>query len=66
MGSKPTSWWQPGQKIRDFHYLDIPEALSEESLSLELVLYDTFTQEVVPWKDDEEKVQLAELIVTRR
>ncbi len=66
MGSKPTSWWQPGQKFRDIHYIDIPEALSDESLSLELVLYDTFTQEVIPWRDGEEKVQLAELIATPR
>lgn len=61
MGSQPTSWWQPGQKVRDIHYLDIPETLPAEPLSLELLLYDTFTQENIPWENGDEKVQLAEV-----
>jgi len=48
-GSKPTSWWQPGWKIRDVYYLMIPADVSPTSGFLDIVLYDTYTLEIVPF-----------------
>jgi uncharacterized membrane protein len=47
-GVRPTSWWQTGQKVRDVHYLHIPEGAPPQSLSLDVVVYDSFSQEIVP------------------
>jgi hypothetical protein len=46
-GVRPTSWWQVGQLVRDIHYLQLPPEMSPQSLSLDVVIYDTFTQEIV-------------------
>lgn len=59
LGSKPTSWWQSGWLIRDVHTLTLPPDLSPGSYSLELVIYDSFTQTVIPFADGADKLTLA-------
>ena len=48
-GSKPTSWWQAGWKIRDVYYLTIPADVPPTAGFLDIVLYDTYTLEIVPF-----------------
>jgi uncharacterized membrane protein len=48
-GTRPTSWWERGDTIRDVYYLSIPPEIPPGEYSLDLVLYDTFTQETVPF-----------------
>ena len=48
-GSKPTSWWQAGWKIRDVYYLTIPADAPPSAGFLDIVLYDTYTLEIVPF-----------------
>lgn len=59
LGSKPTSWWQPGWQLRDIHTLMLPPDMLPGSYSLELVVYDTFTQAVIPFADSGDKLLLA-------
>ncbi|TFG69854.1 MAG: DUF2079 domain-containing protein [Anaerolineales bacterium] len=48
-GSKPTSWWERGWTFRDIYDLRMPDGLSARAGSLEIVLYDTYTLETVPF-----------------
>ncbi len=48
-GSKPTSWWQTGWKIRDVYHLTVPEDVLPASGFIDIVLYDTYTLEIVPF-----------------
>jgi uncharacterized membrane protein len=48
-GSKPTSWWDKGWAFRDIYYLVLPSDAAPGSASLEIVLYDTYTIETVPF-----------------
>jgi len=59
LASKPTSWWQPGQQVRDVHYLILAPETPAGSLSLDIVLYDTFSQEIIPWKEGQEALHLS-------
>ena len=59
LGSKPTSWWQPGQRVRDVHYLTLAPETPAGSLSLDILLYDTFSQEIVPWEEGQEELHLS-------
>lgn len=52
-GARPTSWWEPGWHFRDTYYLTIAEAALPGTGSLGVLLYDSFTQERVPFADDE-------------
>jgi hypothetical protein len=49
-GSKPTSWWQTGWRFRDVYYLTLPVDTGAGVASLDLVLYDTYTLDVVPFE----------------
>ena len=60
-GSRPTSFWQAGQQVRDIHLLEIPADLAPGALNLQLLLYDTFTQERVPFNDGQENFQLGQI-----
>lgn len=63
-GSRPTSWWQPGWKIRDVYYLNIDPSAAFGPGSLDLVLYDSFTQDRVLFDGSDEVVQLLEIIIS--
>ncbi len=58
-GSRPTSWWKPKQRIRDVHYLTLAPDTPPGTLDLELVLYDSFSQDIIPWPDGEGALRLA-------
>lgn len=57
-GRLPTSWWEAGQKVRDVYYLEIPPGTPPGPKRLELVLYDSFTQEPVLFAGEESPVSL--------
>lgn len=62
-GRKPTSWWQKGQLIRDIHTLDIAADISPGTYDLELLLYDTFTQERVAFSAENEIISLGQIVI---
>ena len=59
--SRPTSWWEPGWRLRDVYYLTIAPGASLGPASLDLVLYDSFTQERVPFDGGDDVLQLLPL-----
>ncbi len=59
--SRPTSWWQPGWRLRDVYYLTVGPGAAPGPASLDLVLYDSFSQERVPFDDGDEALQLLPL-----
>ena len=60
-GTKPTSWWEKGWEIRDVYYLGVSPQAQPGSASLDLLVYDSFTQQVVCADDGREIVRLCEL-----
>jgi hypothetical protein len=62
-GSRPTSWWETGQKIRDVYYLAIPPGVTPGPYSLDLVLYDTYTQEIVPFAGEGDVLELRPVVI---
>jgi len=60
-GSRPTSWWEPGWRFRDVYYLTIAQEVTPGPASLDLVLYDSFTQERIAFDGDEERIRLMAL-----
>jgi hypothetical protein len=63
-GARPTSWWQPGWEMRDVYYLTISPDAKPGPASLDVLLYDTFTQERVPFADGSEVLRLVEMTVS--
>jgi hypothetical protein len=50
-GKKPTSWWREGWRIRDVYYLTVsPQARSGRG-GLDVLVYDTYSSEAIPWDD---------------
>lgn len=62
-GSRPTSWWQAGEALRDVYYLTVPPDAPLGQLNLDLVLYDTYTLEVVPFEGAGDSLTLAPVSV---
>jgi hypothetical protein len=60
-GARPTSWWLPGWKFRDVYYLTIAPTVTSGPATLDILLYDTYTQERVPFEGEEEVFQLMKL-----
>jgi uncharacterized membrane protein len=65
-GSRPTSWWQPGWKIRDVYYLTVAPDASLGPGSLDLVLYDSFSKERVLFEEDNEVLQLLNVFISEQ
>ncbi len=61
-GSRPTSWWEPGWAFRDVYYLTLPPEFTSGPASLDLLLYDSVTQDRVPF-GDEKIIRLWDLIL---
>lgn len=61
-GARPTSWWQPGWRIRDVYYLTVPAQAAPGAASLDVLLYDSYSQERVPF-DQGEVLHLAEAVI---
>jgi uncharacterized membrane protein len=50
-GDKPTSWWRAGWKIRDVYYLTVSPQAQRGPGRLEVLLYDSYSQDIVPFGD---------------
>ncbi|MFT7587465.1 MAG: hypothetical protein ACI9EW_003907, partial [Cellvibrionaceae bacterium] len=55
---RPTSWWEKGSKVRDVYYLTIPEGTAPQISSIDIVLYDSHTQEIVRFDGEDEIMTL--------
>jgi uncharacterized membrane protein len=62
-GARPTSWWQTGWKIRDVYYLTIAPDAAPGAATLDLLLYDSYTGEHVPFDNGETILQLIEVVI---
>jgi uncharacterized membrane protein len=62
-GARPTSWWQPGWEIRDVYYLTIAPDATPGTATLDVLLYDSYTGEHVPFDTGETIMQLIELVI---
>ena len=47
--TRPTSWWEEGWQFREVRYLQIPPNVQPGSLSVDILLYDSFTGEQLPF-----------------
>ena len=52
-GARPTSWWEPGWYFRDVYVLTVPEGTTAGPATVAVTLYDSFTQEPVPFSSGE-------------
>ncbi len=48
-GYRPTSLWRSDTTVRDVYYLTLPEGTAPQSATLDVVLYDTFSLENIPF-----------------
>ncbi len=55
-GVRPTRFWGQGEEVRDIYYLDIPADRAGQTVTLDVVVYDTFTQDVYPAEGKESPV----------
>jgi uncharacterized membrane protein len=62
-GKKPTSWWQEGWKIRDVYYLTISPQAQVGQGSLDVMVYDTFSSETVPFEGETEILRLCQVTI---
>lgn len=51
-GARPTSWWQSGWQLRDIYYLTLDPGAAPGPATLDVLLYDSFTQEPIPFNQD--------------
>lgn len=64
-GSRPTSWWEEGWYFRDVYYLAIPPEAAAGTYSLDLVLYDSYSQERVLFDTGADVLSLARLKIEK-
>lgn len=57
-GTRPTSWWEAGWQVRDVHYLTLPEGTAPGPASLRLLVYDSYSQEVLPFDDGQSMIEI--------
>ena len=62
-GSRPTSWWQPGWRLRDVYYLEVDANAAAGPASLDLVLYDSYSNERIPFDGFGEQLQLIPTLI---
>jgi len=64
-GSRPTSWWQPDWQIRDVYYLTIPPETAVSEANLDILLYDSYSQEPIPFANTKDGIiHLSPVIIT--
>jgi uncharacterized membrane protein len=61
-GKKPTSWWKKGWRIRDVYYLTVSPQAQTGAGSLDVLLYDSTTQETVRFEETE-VLNLSEILI---
>ncbi len=57
-GSRPTSWWEPGWRFRDVYYLNVAPVVAPGPASLDVVLYDSFTQERIEFDGGDDIIHI--------
>ena len=62
-GKMPTSEWQAGLEIRDVHYLTVSPHAEPGATSLDVVVYDSFTGEVMPFEDRSEILHPCDILL---
>lgn len=62
-GARPTSAWRPQETVRDVYYLSVPPDIPSGGLSLDVVVYDTYTQEVIPFAEAGEVLSIVPVVV---
>lgn len=60
-GMRPTAFWKMGEKVRDIYYLDIPADRAGQEITIDLVVYDTISQQPYPTDNKDIVYQLARL-----
>ena len=55
---RPMSWWETGTKVRDVYYLTVPEGTASQIGSVDIVLYDSLSQENVKFEGENEIMTL--------
>lgn len=64
-GTRPTSWWQPGWKLRDVYYLTIDPNATPGTASLDVLLYDSTTQEPIPFTNGTPTLHIADIQISQ-
>ena len=62
-GKRPTAFWNEGEKIRDVYYVDVPADRVGETLTVDLIVYDTFSQAIYPAEGHGDIYQLSPLLI---
>lgn len=62
-GKKPTSWWQEGWEIRDIYYLTISPQAQLGYGSLQALVYDSFSGEIVPFESGDQALELCQVTI---
>jgi hypothetical protein len=57
-GTKPTSWWEAGWQVRDVHYLTVPEGTAPGPASLSVLVYDSYSQEILPFEGGQAMIEI--------
>ncbi len=57
-GARPTSWWQTGWTIRDTYYLTLLPQTQLGVGTLDVLLYDTYTQVHVPFANNSDVLHI--------
>ena len=60
-GARPTSWWETGWEFRDVYYLTISPQAQPGPGSLDLLLYDTYSLEHIPFDGGTEILTLCNI-----
>jgi uncharacterized membrane protein len=63
LGTKPTSWWQAGWRVRDVHYLTVPEDAVSGPASLQLLVYDSYSHEVLLFQEGQTEIEILPLTI---
>jgi uncharacterized membrane protein len=58
-GAKPTSWWEAGWRIRDVYYLTVPPDAQDGSASLHVLVYDSYSHDVISLDDGTDSVEIS-------
>ncbi|MCP4416638.1 MAG: DUF2079 domain-containing protein [Chloroflexi bacterium] len=59
--TRPTSWWQEGWYFREIRYLEIPSDAQPDTFSVDILLYDSYTDEQLLFDNNEIIYQVVEL-----
>jgi hypothetical protein len=61
---KPTSWWKKGWTLRDVYYLDVSPDAQPGTGFLSIVVYDSYSGEIVPFDGAIQRLRLCDVTIT--